>query len=782
MKFRLSFIFSVISSFCVFAQQTPLNVFEDFSNINTQKWLSQKTGNQKYYPDNGVYIIDLTGEKGWAVSPHFNDIEWNNLSIELSVNALSGNSRDIGAGMLFGDINNNNNYRFVITTDGRYGFGIYQSGGLKWIKPFTPTPAILKGNNIFNVLKAEIKNGFIKLYINNNQVDNIRLDTPISGDQISLYAGNGQKTAFDNLSVRGFTQKKIENNNETTQVQNAQKLPAAIKVIADNSGYQKISLHDLPVKRMASGKVKTPLVIIADEQYLARMKNLVTLMNNIIDNQDDKPYFVWFVIIGKSSPEENLKDWKKNNKSLSYKNGQLLLDADQSTYNYFGISFRDLTSKANAVYFMLDENNNIIHCDKTSKLTEEKLIQMANWAQSGDISASRKLYFDKDWLPTIQSKASYYREITTLPLGNAHTTASLVFNPIGNYQVTDFYISGKPQMKAACISLYPLVFDGEVSYYDQKGNILEVDTYNANKIRGIKTYWDNGKVKFKADADGKSGMMNETKFGSWSSYYPNGSKQGQANYVGGKLNGKANVWDEKGNKLADVNFNSGKIDYFQPSILNLKVWTDSVDIEEAKFSDGLPQMELKNKYTGGTIVTSYDNNNRIYTVKGVDTQNPSENFTYTFYGTNIYGTGDLQLRSINENYKNASGIVKYQLSIQFDTKNLTPTAVTVKNLSDGLVLIEGTMGTNGIAYTYRRWMDNSKTKTSEFRYNNTAELAKNLEKKNDGQLTEESELIQTAINAITMQKADVAALRDDLKNAYINVFEIYIKSLLPPED
>ncbi|SEG37893.1 Formylglycine-generating enzyme, required for sulfatase activity, contains SUMF1/FGE domain [Halpernia humi] len=217
MKNFITFIFCFFAfSLNLKAQTTKIDFYDDFSDGSKIKWANVPTGNELYYKESGRYIIEYKqGKGGWAVIRTFKKIQWYDLNVELTVNVLEGNSPGIGVGFVLGNFATDGiSYRFVIQPDGTYAFGYFKDNAVKYIIPFTASKNILKGNNVDNKLKIKIQNKKAFLYINYQLVNTVTLPEPITGEQIALYSGKGQRAAFDNMRVEGYQIKEAvaENN------------------------------------------------------------------------------------------------------------------------------------------------------------------------------------------------------------------------------------------------------------------------------------------------------------------------------------------------------------------------------------------------------------------------------------------------------------------------------------------------------------------------------------------------------------------------------------------
>lgn len=224
--------------------------------------------------------------------------------------------------------------------------------------------------------------------------------------------------------------------------------------------------------------------------------------------------------------------------------------------------------------FFLDQSNNIIYCHESYTINSNQINYILGLIAGKEIEAGKKLYFDKDWMPTEKKKAVYYR--------TTKTSGSLI-------EVNDFYANGKLQMNGKAELLFPFYHSGEFTYYDNEGHLTSKSNYADNELNGnyeayypngiistketyqrgklngpVTFYYDNGKVKTSGGA-----YNNGLKEGEWKDYYPDGTLGAVTNWQSNKRQGNARGYYEDGRLYYDVNFVDNTIDYHQPaSVLN----------------------------------------------------------------------------------------------------------------------------------------------------------------------------------------------------------------------
>lgn len=187
-----------------FSANGTLLYSDDFSNINSG-WPTRSPGPQKSivgYKD-GRYQIAVFQKDIVTIAcppPKFTDFA---MEVEAT---LDWNSDEREYGVLMRLMNEDNYYRFVITSDGYYGFFKRLNG--KWIGliPGTNSNAIHTGMNGMakNIIEVECKKDSFTFYVNRVKLGEY-IDNSFESGKIGLeataYGDGGVQASFDNLKV-----------------------------------------------------------------------------------------------------------------------------------------------------------------------------------------------------------------------------------------------------------------------------------------------------------------------------------------------------------------------------------------------------------------------------------------------------------------------------------------------------------------------------------------------------------------------------------------------------
>ncbi len=541
------------------AQLSPLSFYDNFADDSKIEWPNATTGNERTYKESGRYIIDYKqGERGWAVNKLFPKIQWNEVSIELTVNALEGNSPGIGAGFLIGNVSTpGNSYRFVIQPDGTYGFGYFKDNGVKWVVPFTFSKHIAKGNNTDNKLTLKLKDKKALLYINYQLVNTINLPEPVTGEEISLYSGKGQRTAFDNMRVDGYSLIGDPPGKIGEQVNF--KLPNVN--LLDLYSKKMVDIGNLPKNGkskvvMLTSQSQKQVELINQFRKLQEMGNVPLDALYIITNDrkpaDQKPGFIY-------STFYDFVTWE-NFFSLDM---FIYKDKEEKLLNYYKLN-------NSSIIFFLDAENNIVYAHEAEDVTANQVRGLNTLINNKTITANTTFYFDKNWFPTLKPKAVYYRN---------------KINKEGSfYTLEDFYINGQPQMKGKAVSVYPKNYNGVFKFFDERGIIETERTYLNNQLNGLyKEFYESGKLYYTSNYinDNLNGesflyyesgqkynsgllMKNNLPEGPVKLYYANGNLKASVNYKNGELDGECLGYDLNQHILFRVHYKNGLIDSDRP--------------------------------------------------------------------------------------------------------------------------------------------------------------------------------------------------------------------------
>ncbi len=154
------------------------------------------------------------------------------------------------------------------------------------------------------------------------------------------------------------------------------------------------------------------------------------------------------------------------------------------------------------------------------------------------------IWYDANWNIAEKNQASYFR-----PQPDKKNNG---------YWWVDYYLSGAKQMEALSLNKDQEQFEGQVTWYHENGNIMQIVNYKNNSLYGLrKNYHEIGPLKSQYTyLDGKiegewveyyenaklseSGLYeNGERKGPWKEYYRDGKLKGEGKYLNDK---KVGVW------------------------------------------------------------------------------------------------------------------------------------------------------------------------------------------------------------------------------------------------
>ncbi|HWK02025.1 MAG TPA: TonB family protein [Puia sp.] len=126
------------------------------------------------------------------------------------------------------------------------------------------------------------------------------------------------------------------------------------------------------------------------------------------------------------------------------------------------------------------------------------------------VLAQDTLYYNSNWRDTTASQASYFRiKVRSAP----------------GWQVTDYFLIGKPQMTGQYSDDSFHVRQGEFVWYDSSGIVNHRCRYVNNKEDGPETYYyASGQVQMTGN------NKEDEAHGEWTGYYPSGKISGKAGF------------------------------------------------------------------------------------------------------------------------------------------------------------------------------------------------------------------------------------------------------------
>lgn len=180
--------------------------FEGFTS-NANNWSEKDDSNVKLSVNNGNYTFGHKRTSGGWTSTINKYIDTSrDFQILVSFKKISGIQNN-GYGITFGRKDSNNQYLFYINGQGSYSINRMSDGNSNYIKDWTPSSAISKGNGAYNYLKV-VKNGSkLEYYINDILVTS-DFNTAFFGDSLGFIVYNQQEVDITYMSVGYLDDKK----------------------------------------------------------------------------------------------------------------------------------------------------------------------------------------------------------------------------------------------------------------------------------------------------------------------------------------------------------------------------------------------------------------------------------------------------------------------------------------------------------------------------------------------------------------------------------------------
>jgi hypothetical protein len=176
-----------------------LKYSDNFTNPKSG-WDEWETANSKAGYESGNYVIEVYKVESFFWSNPKKD--FSDLVLEVDATKQAGPD-DNGFGVILRYADENNFYRFDVSSDGFYSFGYFKNDSWTSLIDWTEHSAIKQGNAT-NIITIVCKGNQFTFYINGTKIDDITDSTFSSGD-IGLWAGAvseaGVKISFGNMNV-----------------------------------------------------------------------------------------------------------------------------------------------------------------------------------------------------------------------------------------------------------------------------------------------------------------------------------------------------------------------------------------------------------------------------------------------------------------------------------------------------------------------------------------------------------------------------------------------------
>lgn len=187
-------------------------LFDGFNN-NTNNWLLQNNSSARLAIENGEYVFShRRNNGGWSstISKYINTSR--NFRISAQIKKTSGIQNN-GYGITFGKKNNDNQNHFLISGDGSYKIVKYENGIRTYLKDWTKSNYIRRGNNALNYLKIQKVGNAYKFYINSDLV--------LTSYSVKWYGDRSGFTVYDNQTIKiGYLSMAYEDDNSNTSIIN----------------------------------------------------------------------------------------------------------------------------------------------------------------------------------------------------------------------------------------------------------------------------------------------------------------------------------------------------------------------------------------------------------------------------------------------------------------------------------------------------------------------------------------------------------------------------------
>lgn len=174
---------------------------DNFNNPGRSSLDTGETDDASYAFEDGAYVITLNRPKYIVWSPFKGSYSDASFEFEATIEGPKENA----AGMIFRFQDAQNFYMFVVSGDGRYSLDRYQNDELKTLIEWTESAAI-KGVGETNFLRIETSGSRIRLFANDELLDEISDDTFIQGEvalAVSTFDEGGATARFDNAVFKG---------------------------------------------------------------------------------------------------------------------------------------------------------------------------------------------------------------------------------------------------------------------------------------------------------------------------------------------------------------------------------------------------------------------------------------------------------------------------------------------------------------------------------------------------------------------------------------------------
>lgn len=174
-------------------------LFEGFNN-NSNSWLELDNDENSLKIINGDYVINRKIESGGyssTIKKYINTSR--DFRITAQIKKISGVNNN-GFGIVFGRKDSGNQNQFFITSNGSFIINKTVNDKRTYVKNWTKSSAIKKGNGKYNYLKIQKKGNIVRYYINNELVHS-SYNAKFYGDRVGFIVYDKIKFAVGYISI-----------------------------------------------------------------------------------------------------------------------------------------------------------------------------------------------------------------------------------------------------------------------------------------------------------------------------------------------------------------------------------------------------------------------------------------------------------------------------------------------------------------------------------------------------------------------------------------------------
>ncbi len=177
-----------------------VRIFSDEFNDNINQWPLDSSENAAFEMKGGAYSFEYFNENGWwGIYKEIPMDAGRDFEIEAKIKKISGIQNN-GYGIIWGRLDNNNQFEFQISSNGYYKIKKIVDGNVVDIRPWTLSGAVNQGARAENRLNVVKMGGKVRYHINNAEVYATNSE-PLRGNNFGFLIYQKQRIAMDYLHL-----------------------------------------------------------------------------------------------------------------------------------------------------------------------------------------------------------------------------------------------------------------------------------------------------------------------------------------------------------------------------------------------------------------------------------------------------------------------------------------------------------------------------------------------------------------------------------------------------